>query len=48
MRPHPEFVHEKDRGSVDVQLTDVGLHMNFVSWLVILGAFKTCSTLHPS
>lgn len=28
--------------------TDVGLHMNLVSWSVILGAALTCSTLQPS
>lgn len=28
--------------------TDVGLHINLVSVLVIIGAFMTCSTLHPS
>ena len=30
------------------KLTDVGLHMNFVSCWVIFGAANTCSTDHPS
>lgn len=29
-------------------LTDVGLHMNLVSWLQILGAAITCSSVQPT
>lgn len=35
-------IHKKN------ERTEVGLHINFVNCLVILGALRICSSLHPS